>query len=241
MKNLALLLLLLPFIFNSCGSDDNNDSISLKEREKTLKYSETYQINATSENKITYTSENEYHTRVSESGLVTAGRFGETNVILTDGNDTKKVKIIVKKSSELYPDPNIDWGISKTDLIKKFGTPDSETDSGIGYDDFSSAAPIILFLFDSNNKLKGTSVMVKTAFSSELGTYLGERYLPIASQDYTIFFINSTSFDTATMAVGAEVYNLSYWMVLYFPYSNKKSTLENQNDRKEIRKLMEQL
>ncbi len=75
MKKLLLLLLIAPFIFISCGSDDDDASISLKETEKALKYGETYQINATSGNKITYVSENEYHATVSESGLVTAARI----------------------------------------------------------------------------------------------------------------------------------------------------------------------
>lgn len=224
MKKLFLLLLALPLFFGSCSKDDDNGTIDLKTPELTLKFGEELQIKATSGTKITYTSENKYYATVSESGMVAAGRFGETYIVLNDGNETKKVKVIIPKSSDLYPDPNIEWGISRASLIQKLGSPESETDNGIGYGDYSASAPIAMYLFDDNNKLIASTVMVKTGYSSELGTHLGERYMPLAVLDYTIFFINAESISDATMAVGSEVYNLTYWSVMYFPYSDKEKT-----------------
>ncbi|WP_165042378.1 Ig-like domain-containing protein [Dysgonomonas sp. ZJ709] len=229
MKKLLLLLFVLPLIFVSCGSDDDN-SLSLKEAEKTLKYGNTYQINASSDNKITYTSENEYHATVSESGLITAGRIGETNILLTDGNDTKEFKVTVNPESNLYPEPNVEFGISKSDLIKKLGTPDYQTSEGIRYDNYSSNAPQVAYLFDSSDKLETSVTMVKTAYSSELGTFLGERYVYGTSieEDYTLIFINNLKLENATMMIGASLYNTSYWMTIYTTYTHQKSSSAKQ-------------
>lgn len=244
MKKLLLFLLVLPFVLGSCGSDDDDDSISLKETEKVLKYGETYQINATSSNKISYTSENKYHATVSESGLVTAGRIGETQISVSDGKSTKKFKVTVNAESNLYPEPNIEFGISKADLIKKLGTPDSQTDSGIGYLNYSTNAPIAMYLFDSNGKLNSSTVMVKTAYSSELGTFFKERYVYGTSieEDYTLIFVNALKIEDATMLIGASLYNANYWSTTYMPYAYKKSKSTNHNsDLQNIHELMKSL
>lgn len=227
MKKLLLLLLVFPFVLGSCSSsDDDKNNILLNETSTTLKSSKTYQIKATSSAKISYVVENEYHAKVSESGLVTAGKIGVTNIVLTNGDDTKSFKVTVEPESKLYPEPNVEFGTSRADLIKKLGTPDVVTDSGIGYNNYSTNAPTVLYLFDSNSKLSGSSVMVKTTYSKELGVFLGERYVYATSveKDYTLFFINGLSLVKTTMAIGSYLYNTQYWMVLYYPYSDKSKT-----------------
>lgn len=229
MKKLLFLLTCTLFLLGSCSSDDDNkNGISLSETSTTLKSAKTYQINATSDTKITYAVENEYHAKVSDSGLVTAGKIGETDIILTNGDDTKHFKVTVDPESTMYPDPNLEFGISKGDLVKKLGTPSKETSDGISYDNFSTKAPQVAYLFDSNNKLKSVGVIVKTAYSKELGTYLGERYVYAASNEdsYTLFFINALSLEKTTMAVGASLYNTQYWMTIYFPYSKSKTSAQ---------------
>lgn len=239
MKNLFLLLLVLPIVFVSCGSEED-DAIYLKETNKTLKHGNTYQINTTSSYKISYVSENEYHATVSESGLVTAGRIGETNIVLTDGNDTKKFKVTINPESTMYPDPNLEFGISKADLIKKLGMPNKETSDGMSYDNFSTKAPQVAYLFDSNNKLKSVGVIVKTAYSSELGTYLAERYVYGTSieEDYTLIFVNALKLEKVTMLIGASLYNTSYWMTIYMPYSNTKSKSQKTNEMDKVAKVL---
>lgn len=247
MKNFLFLFTCTLFLLNSCSSDDDNkNGISLSETSTTLKSTKTYQIKATSDTKITYAVENEYHAKVSESGLITAGKIGDTDIILTNGDDTKHFKVTVEPESKLFPEPNLEFGISKSDLIKKLGTPDVTTDNGIGYSNYSTNAPAALYLFDSNNKLNGSSVMVKTAYSKELGTFLGERYVYATSveEDYTLFFVNALSLEKTTMAIGASLYNTQYWMVFYYPYSKSKSSAQirssvNNSNIQAINALME--
>ncbi|MBQ5958416.1 MAG: Ig-like domain-containing protein [Bacteroidales bacterium] len=60
--------------------------ITLTESSATLHHGETYQINAECENPILFSSENEYHAKVSSSGLVTANYIGNTTITLQSEN-----------------------------------------------------------------------------------------------------------------------------------------------------------
>lgn len=226
-----LTLILLATLFVGCSSDDDeNNNIDLKTSDVILSFGDESQIGATSDSKITYSSEDEYYASVSDAGLIKAGRVGETRMVLTNGKDTKSLKVTVKATSNLYPEPNIEFGISRSDLIKKLGTPDRETSTGIGYDNYSTNAPQVAYIFDTNNKLTSSSVLVKSSQSSNLGTFLGERYIAIGSEGYTIFFINSLLTQNPTMGVGANLYNVNYWMVLYMSYNGtkQKSTFDSE-------------
>jgi hypothetical protein len=232
----------LSLIFVSCSKDDEVDKlITLDSSAKTLYFGDEYQIKATSNTPLLYSSEDEYHASVSEPGLVTARFVGETNVVLSNGNDTKKVLITVKAQSNLYPDPNMEFGISKSALITKYGTPDDETETGILYDNFSNAAEAVMYIFDENNKLKSTAVVVKTSYSSNLGTFLVERYLPVDIDN--LIFVNALKPEDATMLIGADLYNLSYWLVVYAPYNSttRSSQIKAKSFSSEFDKLFRQL
>jgi hypothetical protein len=212
-----LLAVALPLLFAGCSKEDDPDVISLKVSEKTLYHEDEYQIEATSKAAITYTVENEYHAEVSETGLITARFVGETNVLLSNGEDTKNFKVIVKPKSNLYPEPDVKFGDSKSSIVAKFGTPYSETSSVIGYIDYSNTAPIIMFLFDTSNKLESYAVMVKTMYSSTLADFLLERYLAVSERDGLFLFINDLNITSATMAIVLDLYDTSYWQVMYMP------------------------
>lgn len=226
-KGLVLLAVVLPLVLAGCSKDDEPDVISLEVSEKTLYSGDEYQIEATSKAAINYTVENEYHAEVSETGLVTARFVGETNVLLSNGEDTKNFRVIVKPKYNLYPEPDVKFGDSKSSIVAKFGTPDTETSSGIGYDDYSNAAPILMFAFDSNDKLESYAVMVNSFYSSTLAEFLSERYLPVAEEDGVFLFINGLNTTTATMGIVLQLYDISYWMVGYVPNTSisTKSTL----------------
>jgi hypothetical protein len=220
-KGLVLLAVVLPLVLAGCSKDDEPDVISLEVSEKTLYSGDEYQIEATSKAPINYTVENEYHAEVSETGLVTARFVGETNVLLSNGEDTRNFRVIVKPKNNLYPEPDVKFGDSKSSIIAKFGTPDDESSSEIGYIDYSDAAPILMFSFDSNDKLEGYGVLVKSFYSSTLADFFLERYLIVSAEEDGVFlFINDLNPTTATMGIGLQLYNISYWIVIYMPMPN---------------------
>lgn len=209
-------------VLSGCGKEDDVDnSILLTSSNQTLFYDDEFQIDATSSLPITYTSEDEYHAKVSASGLVTAGRVGETNIVLSNGKDTKKIKITVRPESNLYPEPELTFGMTRAAVKSKLGTPDAETDAGLGWNNYSTNAPLLACVFDEADKLEAYSVMVKTAYASNLADFLLERYVPAAlpdDEDIIAIFLNGLDTETANRAVFLRFYNVSYLMVMYTPF-----------------------
>lgn len=239
MKNLLLPLLAITLFIVSCGDDKTEDKskINLKQNEVTLQYGDEYQIKATSETKIDYQSENEYHASVSEDGLVEAGRIGETNIVLSNEEDLKKFKIIVTPKSNIYEEPNVEFGISRADLIKKLGTPDSESSESIIYKTTSPEVDLVMYVFDESNKLRSSGVIVKTEYSKELGVFLAERYALAAndSEEQTLYYIDALTVKDATKVIAANLYSADFWMVVYMPNLDKKTiSAENRMRLEEI-------
>lgn len=204
-------------MLSSCDKKEPN-LITLKSTEKTINQNEEYQIDASSNTTIVFQSENEFHAKVSETGLVTGMFVGETNITLSNGEDTKKVKITVAPKSNLYPEPKVRFGETKSALISRFGTPDTETSNGIGYTNYSDSAPILLFVFDNSNNLKSYAVHVKSANSTTLSSFLNERYFLIFEGGGIRAFVNALNINAATKLVRLSSYDTSYWQVTYNPY-----------------------
>lgn len=219
-----LLLSVITFLFVCCSKND--ETIVLKQSEVSLYPGDEFQIEATSNLGLTYRSENEYHASVSETGLVTALFVGETNIVVSDGNDSKNFRVTVQPKSTLYPEPCMNWGASRSEVIAYSGTPDTNSADGLTYKEYGNADALI-YMFDESDKLKSVGVLVKSNLSSEMSTYLAERYLPIdiSSETYTILFVNGISSETITTVIGSRLLNLSYWMIVYLPYSQFVSNM----------------
>ena len=225
-KSVLLMFAVLAMVLSGCSSDNEEDnSIVLDSKEVSIYSGNKFQIEAKSEKSISYQSDDEYHARVSVSGLITANKVGKTNIVLTNGYESKTVEVTVKGKSNLYPEPYLKWGTTRDDLIKLLGQPDSETEKTIAYTNYSTSVPAILYAFDGNNTLNAVILAVKSLFSSELATYLGERYIPYTSEKNSIYYINGYTDDTVTMGIQTSLNNINYWTVLYFPVDlNSKTT-----------------
>jgi hypothetical protein len=216
------------------GCKKENDDIALSVSKTYLYYDDTYQIEATSDFPVTYVSENEYHAKVSDAGLVTARHIGETNIILSNGKTTTKFNVTVKPRQNLYVEPNVKFGDTRSSIIAKFGTPDdvSSDGSSILYMDYSSSAAGLMFSFDDNDKLDGYSLMIKSFYASQLADFLIERYQIVSEKNGLYLFINSMLPSTATMAVGLQIYNSSYLIVTYIPGTTAKNNPMNISNKK---------
>lgn len=219
-------LFLISVLFVGCNERQKQepDVIILNERGKTLFYDDEYQIQAVSNSEISYKSDNEFHAFVSDEGLVTARHVGETNILLSNAEDSKSFKVTVRPKSNLYPEPDVKFGDYRSSVKAKFGTPDSETTEAIAYANYSSAAPVVMFLFDSSDKLEAYSVMVKSEYSSLLTDFLLERYQAFSQKDGVFLFADSLTPETTTKVIGLSLYNLSFWQVLYMSNSVLKKS-----------------
>jgi hypothetical protein len=127
----------------------------------------------------------------------------------------------------------------------QLGTPDSETDMGIAYMDWSYAASL-LCVFDEQDKLESYVFMVKTSYTSELTEFLLERYIPATlpdDGDIIAIFVNGLNANTTNMAVALGIYNLSYLMVMYhpFPVTGTRSAVDRSDIMNSIDEIMSRL
>lgn len=220
MKKLPILLLaFMSIVFVSCNKEK---LITLSNTTTTLHHGDTYQISAQCENPITYSSANEYHAKVSNTGLVTAQYVGRTTISLNSEDDNKSFTVIVSPTSNLYQEPNISFGDTRSTVISRLGTPDATMDNSIAYNDYSNAAQMLIVTF-KNDRVDYYGVVVKSAYSSELATFLGERYDFIGYSDDIFLYRNGLTENTTTMYVGMTLYNLNYWMLLYMSTDSMKS------------------
>ncbi|MFV0417984.1 MAG: Ig-like domain-containing protein [Dysgonomonas sp.] len=216
MKKLFFLLFILLSTFYSCK---NNDDIDLKESEVTLYSGEQYAIKANSDTKILYKSDNEYIAIVSDKGLVTAKTIGETLIQMDNGQDKKTFRVKVNPKYDLYPTPELNFGMSKISLIEKYGTPDETDENTIVYSNYSDVASFVIYKFDDADLLIGSSVMVKTSYSKDIIPFLLERYNYIEEEDIeeTFVFIDGLTQETAKTSIVAKIVDSDYWIVGYMP------------------------
>ena len=213
MKKIFAILLMMP-LFVACSSDsDNGDEIVLKDKTITLNSLDKYQIEANL-NGLNYSTQNEDVAIVNNEGLVTATFIGQTEIIVKKGASIGRLKVIVEPKHNLYETPNLNFGISKDDIIKKYGKPSEDKGVSIGYNISGKTISSMMYIFDDNMKLKSSAVIVKGVYSKDLIPFLTERYFPISTEE--LMFANSTNPKKVTMIVALKTDNTST-LVMYYP------------------------
>lgn len=225
-----LLIILLAACLFSCTEKDI--SLTLDTESVNMEFKNYYQLTANVTNAIYY-SEDEYHATVDENGLITANRIGSTNIVVSSKKGSAKVKVIVRPSYNLYPEPCMDWTKTKSQIISQYGTPSSETSSGISYLTNNKIYPLIIYEFDENNLLKESSVTVSESYGSTLAKFLEERYAYSGLFSQTYIFYNEIKKESISMSVLlSKVSGYKLYLVRYVPYSATKSdsNVDSQGD-----------
>ena len=204
MKKTFALLILSIFVLVGCTKKD----IVMEQTEVTLHHGETYQIAAKSHSPITYLSGDRFHAEVNENGVVTAMYVGETDIKLTNGNDEKKLHVIVAPKNNCIKETGIAFGDSRATILEKFGEPDmEETESGhttlmYAYTDY---AMIMAFVLDENMTVIATLLGGLTNITNDMKEFLGERYLnegPFEVEGYEgEAYINALTDNEATVKI----------------------------------------
>ncbi len=223
MKKLIFTSLLL-LAMSSCSKDNTNNRIDLESTNKTLYFEDKYKIVAESKDPINYTSSDEYHATVSGTGLVTAGRIGETSIILDNTHDTKVLKLHIKPKLVLYKDPYLEFGSTEWTVVNELGEPDEESSNSIAYNLNSDVAPLVMYTFDDYDRLEYVVVLANSLYTEDLADYLLERYIPVSIAD--LIFVNGLTPEETSMLVKLELFNTSYWMVVYASYTGSGTRSE---------------
>lgn len=229
-KTLFILLTSLLLSFVSCKKDNaTNKTITLSTTSVTLHYEDVFQITAQCDSPITYTSNNPFHAEVTNSGLVTAKHVGTTTITLSSGDDTKTFTVIVNPRSNLYPEPDIEFGETKESIIAKFGEPDILdtiwtpndtvwiTHEYIEYTNYSTNAPSLTISFDENNCVQEYSLSVYSPIYTLISDFLIERYLYEGGDEYINYYINGLTIESATKFIIMSLINNTQYSVLYLP------------------------
>lgn len=230
-KALYLVVLSMILTLVSCKKDTTGSkTITLTTTSVTLHYEDVFQIPAQCDSPITYTSNNEYHAQVTSSGLVTAKHVGTTTITLSSEDDTKTFTVIVNPRSNLYPEPDIEFGETKENVILKLGEPDISvvdtisippytTYSYIAYTNYSTNTRSLYINFDENNCVSEYNISVHSPISTQIMDYLLERYSYESGDDLGYYFFRYKNYDELPDMLIVLYYpdNDDYWSVHYNP------------------------
>ncbi len=211
MKKYFVLFVAL-FALVSCSKDDDDD-ITVDQTNVEL-YSKDFHQITTNQANPTYSSENEYVAKVSNTGMITAKHIGSTFI---DINGNQKVEVTVKAKYGLY-EPLHDFNLTKSEVIAKRGTPTETEDTVIIYKNPSSEINLEIYTF---SKVKGNLISSAILYPTEdyvTNNYaLAERYEPYTynSSEYVFYYIDALQYKDAKFVVLSKLYNLNYCTNFY--------------------------
>ena len=199
MKNLYYLIL-ASIIFYSCSKEDDpgDDKITVSESQISIDYEETYALQATfnrdgyAPGSLVWSSADEEVATVDNSGKVTAGLIGETELTVEtpDGVFFEKVKVEVLPTVSLYKEPVLEFGESKSFVkANETRTMDTETEEALIYLGENSDILGLLYLFE-NAQLNYVAVLLKTDDPTveKAANHLIQRYNIEGTEDDVYYF-----------------------------------------------------
>lgn len=204
--------------FVSCDLLEDESGLTVNKTSVELYALDEYTITTNSDN-ATFTSENPYVAVVDKrTGEVTAMTIGKTVIKITSDKGDAKVKVTVKQKYSTYEEPCTEFGKTMSQITAKYGTPDVSEDNVIMYVHNKPKHTADVYLFE-NNKLYASGAIIPAAYAEEAAYFLLERYWAAGVEDDILIFMNSSSPETATMAVAISPMDEDYFEILYIPAS----------------------
>jgi len=238
MKKFILPMLALTMIFSSC-EDDDKDKIQVKQTNLVMNFGDKIQIEAISPTRIYYISLEEFHAEVDKTGVITAGRIGQTEVVLINDKGDKRINVTVEPVHHLYDDPILEFGISREEIIKKLGKPDDEDNLFLFYETPNDGVLIAYYI--ENNKLRNVLVGVASGLMETFLGHLAERYNLYDGNEYSLWFCNT--YDPNESTVEVEFYQPSrdVYMAEYSSTLPVTSAVKNAKTQTSLRETVQKL
>ena len=224
-KSLAALVM-AAVIFASCKEEEKSPEITLEKDSVTLTSGGEFLINASSDYDLTYKSEDNYHATVDEKGLVTARYVGETNIVVSNSENSKKVKITVEPKYDICEDLCQYLFKTKSQIVSKFGdnyTLNENYENCIFYEDYTSYVSDLAFNIE-NDVVRSVLILVDKSYWPTLEGYLKERYVfagkePDLVSEYYVYkyFDNIYEAKRKTEIIVSGI-DPTYMAVAYFTY-----------------------
>lgn len=254
MKKLALLLLGICLIFNSCKPKDKTKINYDGESTIDIVLLEEYDLGATSESDLTYYSDNEMVVTVNSNGVIRGKNVGEANVTIENSVNSITIKVIVS----LFEEPTFNFGISPISIKNIYGIPDYQFGDSIyiygggsSPDDWYSYAVWKMDFFFKYNFYYESDLYINSDLKIRIDQFLAEKYHFYQTLTDTIssngedeivtleLFLNSAEPENASVLVGKQedAGNYNDICLFYVPFDyTDKSLDKNIISRKRFQK-----
>ena len=223
MKTTSLAALFMAaVIFASCKEEEKSPEITLEKDSVTLTSGGEFLINASSDYDLTYKSEDNYPATVDEKGLVTARYVGETNIVVSNSENSKKVKITVEPKYDICEDLCQYLFKTKSQIVSKFGDNYTSNENDIFYKDYTSYVSDLAFKIE-NDVVRSVLILVDKSYWPTLEGYLKERYVfagkepDLVSEYYVYKYFDNYEAKRKTEIIVSEI-DPTYMAVAYFTY-----------------------
>lgn len=207
-----------------CSCSKEEIKLQLNTTEVTLYSLDEHTITSPNGTNVRFSTRDKNIATVNETtGVVTAITIGETIIDVTADQGKAEVKVTVKPKYNLYTEPCHDFTMTRSQIVAKYGTPDSDQGDIIGYIyESDKVHPIDMYSFDGNNKLKYSCAMISQDYATTLVYFLSERYITLGSSSGMYMWIDKVDNPKMSIAV-TKATGYTLYEVLYMPYDGTKA------------------
>ena len=224
MKTLSFLLILLALYGCTKNNNEPRPSVTIDMPEVTMNYDGSHQfvLNQGSvrvqSTDYTWTVSNPIAGSISDAGLFTAKRIGDTFVYGTPKTvtgDKVSARVSVKPYFTTWGPVITTWGINKASVkLAETRSYNSENGTSILYYGENSKIRAVLYGFENNGlSLSGVSPENTVEVAKETATFLKERYEYMGAKDGVYAFT-----DNKSVGIALTISDYSGLSVVYFPY-----------------------
>lgn len=220
MKRIAFFTLFGAIVLAGCTKEEKK--LEVTPNSITVYTDRTAQL-TTNVDDAAFSSSDEYYATVSENGLVTGEKVGETEIVVSSSRGTVKVPITIMSQYSLYPDVDGLVGKTLSDITKVMGSNYESSTSTSGeitylYRNPTSYVDAIMFIM-KGSVVETIGVLVPTTNTSMITKHLIERYTVAGMQNDMYFFLNHGK----TTTIAMQVYSTKYIIVMYLASTASKS------------------
>lgn len=228
MRKIGIILFSLCFILTSCGSETE------KEIDKTIKYSgsntvnivlmENYNLKASSEESLTYYSDDELIVTVSKDGKLFGKNVGEANVTISNSENSIEIHVIVS----LFEEPTLDFGCNRDKILSLYKSDKlvHNSDSVVIYSNWYSYAVWTMSFFFKDNMYYESDLYIRNDLDLRLDQFLLENYyyrgMVLDNNNKEIYiYYDSYEESEASVMIGKQYHanNEDDICLMYIPYT----------------------
>lgn len=175
MKKIALFLLGITIFLTSCKPKDKFEIKYNGDSTINIVLTEEYNLDITSEDNLTFYSDNEIIATVSPSGVVKGKNIGEANIIASNSQNSITIKVVVS----LFEEPTFNFYCNQSYIKNLYGTPRRENDSVFVYggsEEWYSFAVWEMDFFFINKKYVEADLYIRKDLEVRIDEYLNKNF-----------------------------------------------------------------